>query len=525
MNPGTTPAGLRPRIQQALARSDWPQVYALAETLAALDPGDWQVHYLLGQAAMELRRNQRALEHFRQALALRPGDTGCRVQLARTLASLCLWHEALALCDALFREHPDDALVADCVGVIRNECGMHEAAGEAFARATRLAPDDPAFLFNHAVWLGSNGDLDAADRAFEACLGQAPQHWPAHYTLAINRRQTPDHNHVPRLQALLRQYGRDPVAGLYLGCALAKELDDLGRTDEAFNVLVQAKAGFRRILPYDSHHDAAIFAALQERFAGASGAPGCASEEPIFIVGMARSGTTLVDRILSGHPDVHPAGELFNFAIACKQVIGETRFNPFDPDAIRSLPEPDWQALGERYIASTRPATGHTPRFTDKLPQNYLYLGLIAQALPNARFICLRRHPLDTCLANFRHVFAPGSPYFAYTYDLFDVARYWLLFDRLMAHWRQVFPGRILEVHYGDLVQDPARHARAILEFCGLDWHDDCLAFDRNSKPVRSASAPQLREPIHRRGLDHWQAYARQLEPLRGFLAGQGAPV
>ena len=400
---------------------------------------------------------------------------------------------------------------------------MHAIAGEAFARATTLAPLDPFFQFNHAVWLGSNGEIDRADHAFEACIAAEPRHWPAHYNLSINRRQTPGHNHLVRLRGLLADHGNDPMAQLHLGCALAKELDDLDQCEESFRQLTDAKAGIRRYRNYSSERDAALFDALTQRVAD-SGDParGFPTREPLFVLGMARSGTTLVDRILSGHPDVNPAGELFNFPVAWKQAMGERTFNPFDPAAILASGDPDWHALGQRYLDSTRPATGTTRHFTDKLPQNYLYLGFIAQALPNARFIHVRRNALDTCLSNFRHVFAPGSPYFDYSYDLADVARYYVMLERLMAHWQRVFPGRILDVDYDSLVQTPETLAPQILQFCGLDWDPAFLDFQNNAKPVRSASAPQLREPVHQRGRQRWKAYATQLEPIRQLLSGAG---
>ncbi|MFB9067931.1 tetratricopeptide repeat-containing sulfotransferase family protein [Pseudofulvimonas gallinarii] len=518
-NTSTIP-GLRTSVRQAVASGRWNEAYRAAESLAEITPDDDGVHFALGHAAIEMGWSQRAFEHFSRASSLRPGTVHYRIYLARALAALCRWSEALSICAELFEAHPHDPLIADTVGVIRSECAMHPQAGEAFARATALAPRDPGFQFNHAVWLGSDGQLDRADQAFEACLASDPRHWPAYYNLSINRRQTPGRNHLPQLRSLLARHGQDPMARLYLGAALAKELDDLDQCEESFRQLAEAKAAMRPYRNYSSERDAALFEAIAERVTTA-GDPslGHRSGEPLFVLGMARSGTTLVDRILSAHPDVYPAGELFNFPVAWKQALGERTFNPFDPDAIRSSPDPDWNALGRRYLESTRPATGSTAHFTDKLPQNYLYLGFIAQALPDARFIAVRRNALDTCLSNFRHVFAPGSPYFDYSYDLFDVARYFLMYERLMAHWKRVFPGRILEVDYDLLVQAPEVHAPAIMAFCGLDWDPAFLDFRNNAKPVRSASAPQLREPVHQRSHLRWQAYADQLEPVRKLLS------
>ena len=159
-----------------------------------------------------------------------------------------------------------------------------------------------------------------------------------------------------------------------------------------------------------------------------------------------------------------------------------------------------------------------TPRFVDKLPHNFLYLGFIARALPNARIVCLRRERLDTCVANFRQLLALDSPFFDYSFDLLDIGRYVLQFERVMAHWREVLPGRILELQYEDLVGDQAGTTRRLLEHCGLPWDDACLAFEHNPAAVATASAVQVREPLHRNSIGRWRRYAPQLAGLRALL-------
>ncbi|MEL1265386.1 sulfotransferase [Pseudoxanthomonas putridarboris] len=243
------------------------------------------------------------------------------------------------------------------------------------------------------------------------------------------------------------------------------------------------------------------------------------------MIGMPRTGTTLVERMLSLHPQVHSAGELQNFGVALKRATGSRTRHLLDPDTIARAAELDWERLGQDYIASTRPGTGHTPRFVDKLPHNFLYAGYIARALPHARLVCLRRNPLDTCLSNFRQLFALNTPYFDYANDLLDTGRHFLLFDRLMAHWRDVLPGRVLEVRYEDIVDDPQAQARAVLDFCGLPWDDACLDFQRNPSPVATASAVQVRQPLYRSALDRWKHYEAHLGGLRRLLEAGGAGI
>lgn len=237
---------------------------------------------------------------------------------------------------------------------------------------------------------------------------------------------------------------------------------------------------------------------------------------------MPRSGTTLVERILSSHPDVHAAGELQNFGLAYKRASGSPTPQLLDADTIARASHTDWRRLGEDYLTSTRPDTGIKPHFIGKLPHNFLYLGAIANALPNAKIICLRRDPMDTCLSNFRQLFAASSWNHEYSYDLLETGRYYILFDRLMAHWKQLFPGRILEVQYETLVQSQEAGSRELVAFCGLPWNDACLHFEDNQAPATTASAVQVREPIYRRAIQRWRAYGEGLNELQALLREGG---
>jgi hypothetical protein len=252
------------------------------------------------------------------------------------------------------------------------------------------------------------------------------------------------------------------------------------------------------------------------------GGNGCPSEEPIFIVGMPRTGTTLVERILSSHETVFAAGELSDFSLVLKRSTATAGNMVLDPATLRAAATADARALGEAYLQSTRPRTGHTARFIDKMPLNFFYAGLIHRALPNARIICLRRNPLDTCLSNFRQLFATRFPYYRYAYDLLETGRYYALFDALMAHWRGLMPDDFREVHYEDLVTDPERETRKLLEFCGLPWDPQCLRFFENSAPVATASSIQVRSPLYGASVGRWKHYAEELAELIALLTSLG---
>jgi hypothetical protein len=256
------------------------------------------------------------------------------------------------------------------------------------------------------------------------------------------------------------------------------------------------------------------------RDASQSGHP---STEPIFIVGMPRTGTTLVERILSSHPDVFAAGELTNFGLVLKRRARTPSNRVLDPETLAAGPGLDAAALGEAYVESTRPRTGRTPRFIDKMPLNFFYAALIHRALPNARILCLRRGALDACLSNYRQLFATTFSYYNYTYDLLDTGRYYVEFDSLARHWREVLPAtRYREVRYEDVVEHTEREARALVEFCGLDWDPACLAFHENAAPVATASSVQVRRPIYRTSLERWRKYETEIAPLKKLLEEAG---
>lgn len=308
--------------------------------------------------------------------------------------------------------------------------------------------------------------------------------------------------------------------------ALAKEHEDLGDYDKAFRHLAQAKSAGRSRVHYSIRQDEHLFEILTRAFPQPQPATaGDPTEEPIFVIGMPRTGTTLVERILSSHPDVHGAGELQNFAVALQRMSGSQTPFLHDVAAMARVHGLDWMQLGASYLDSTRPATGHTLRFIDKLPHNFLYAGFIAHALPRARIICLRRNPVDTCLSNFRQLFDQQSANFGYSLDLLDTGRYYILFDRLMAHWQRAFPGRILELDYETMVGAQEATTRQLLEYCGLPWHDACLHFEENPAPVATLSASQVRVPLYRSAVGRWKNYQPQLAGLLALLSAGGIEI
>jgi hypothetical protein len=254
--------------------------------------------------------------------------------------------------------------------------------------------------------------------------------------------------------------------------------------------------------------------------------PGDATAAPIFVLGMPRTGTTLVDRILSSHRDVHSAGELQAMPLAVKQLAGTRSRQVVDPETVQAGVGLNPKAIGEAYLArAAQHRLRAEGRFIDKLPANMLYIGHIATALPNASIVCLRRSPMDTVWSNYKNLFAANSQYYHYSYDLLDTARYYARFDRLMAYWRHLFPGRILELRYEDLVADQRGQTAQLLAHCGLNWDDACLRFHENGAAVATPSAAQVRRPMFTDAVERWRAHADALDPVRAWFLEHGIGV
>jgi tetratricopeptide (TPR) repeat protein len=505
----------------AFQRQEWKKAYELSVKLLADAPRHTASCYLAGLAAGELHQWPQALAHLQRATRQDASNGEYAVQFAKSLSLANMPGDAVQAANRALGLLIRDAAMFDTLGIVYTRANVHERAAVAFRRAATAAPNNAAFRYNFANSLMYAGDIDAAEEELEACIALKEDYWLAYIPLARMRRQTPERNHVDRLHALLKKYADDATAALRLNMALAKEYEDLQDYPRAFSHLCKGKNALRST---DADgRERRVFEAIMQAFPNPqddfSGYP---TEEPIFVIGMPRTGTTLVERIISSHPYVHSAGELHNFGVALKQAAGVATPSLLDEETISAARHVAWRRLGEHYLKSTRPMTAVKPHFVDKLPHHYLYLGFIAHALPNARIVCLRRNPLDTCLSIFRELFAHKSEFHGYTFDLLDIGRHYVLFDRLMRHWKQILPGRILEVQYEALVDDQEQGSRAIVDHCGLPWNDACLHFEQNSALVTTPSAMQVRAPIYRSSVRRWEKYAEQVAPLREFLISEG---
>ena len=516
------------QARAALRRGDLPAAASAAQALAAQQPERAAGFLLLGITAAEAGQHARAVPLLEAAIAREPSAEA----LAHLAKLLILLRRDGAAADAAERAlalECDDALTLDTIGCVLARLGRHEASLAPFAAAVARDPGNLDYRYNLAAASGFTGRVTDAREHYEAILADDPGHARAHYALAILSRQSPAANHIPRLEAALAAADA-PGDGLRIRYALAKELEDVGRAREAFAHLSAANALHKRALRYDFSQDEAIFDALEALFAASTPVlsphadpAGCPA---IFVTGMPRTGTTLVDRILSSHPDVQSAGELQAMPLAIKALAGTASRTVIDPDTIAASRDLAPGDIARAYMAR---AEHHRPpgsaRFVDKLPANFLYIGHIARAFPQAPIVCLRRAPMDTVWSNYKNLFASQSAYYAYSYDPMDTARYYRRFDRLMALWERLFPGRVLQLSYEALVADQEGETRRLLGHCGLDWNEACLSFHENKAAVATPSAAQVRRPLNADAVGRWRAYEDELRGVADWLEAGGIAI
>jgi tetratricopeptide (TPR) repeat protein len=422
------------------------------------------------------------------------------------------------------REHPNDLRAVYGAAMAYRLSGDYASALEQFRHACKLAPENPDLLFECGAMQEAEGLFDYAKSSYSKALRLAPQHFRARLALVQLEKQTPDSNHIQLMEQQFQGPDADGWRTLHLGHALAKTYEDLRNYRASFAWLTKAKENRRRLQPYSAaEHEAVAHAAIASYEATANAAAGHPSAEPIFVCGMPRSGTTLVDRILSSHPDVSSAGEIGNFAQILKLLSKSRTPGTLDADTFRNSGNANFESLGKLYIDSTRPLTGHAKHFVDKAPSNYLLAGILARALPNAKLICLKRHPLDTAIGNYKQIFPIPDRYYDYVYALESVAHKYIQFDRVAAHWKRTLPAdRYLELSYEDLVARQEEVTRALIAFCGLPWDARCLNFQENAAGVATPSAAQVRQAMNSSAVGRWTRYAEFLTPARTALEQAG---
>jgi len=500
-------------------------------------------------AALQQRRIPEAEQHLKGALALAPNHP----EVLRLLAGLQGLHgqyaEAVATLKRAHRSRPNDPLIHNGLGTALQALKEFDAALAAFRCACELAPSSASMWCNLSTLLIMLGREDEALSALERALVVDPNSASAHVLRATTLKmqgqleqaamgyrqviaQAPNTSWAWLGLAGLKSYRLQPadIEQLRLllsnstnkndqcvfGFALAKALDDQGQYEEAFAILSEANAQVRRDAPWNgAAFQTQVDDVLQAFSSSPAGAGVAQGEEVIFIVSLPRAGSTLTEQILASHPDVAGANELSDLAMVIAEE-SERRQQAF-PSWVRVMEPADWQRLGQNYLERTRYWRRQKPRFTDKMPMNWMYIGAALCMLPSARIVNCRRDPVETGLSCYWHYFTNSGQKFSY--DLADIGVFWRAYDRAIRSWQKIYPGRVYEQVYEKLVDEPETQTRKLLEFCGLEFDPSCLKFYETKRTVNTVSASQVREPI-RRDTARAARYGALLDPLRAALGG-----
>ena len=482
---GVTPAEAFRRAVALQAQGDLAGAEKIYRAILKQHPDHFQALSNLGGVLLTGERMEEAVRVLRKALNQQPNSAVPHALLARALQLLDRHEEALERARRAIALDPNLAEAQATLAQGLAELGRYDEAVSALARAIELAPDRPRFYY----------------------------YW-GHIT-----RWATDDPRFAALEALAQKAGTMPLADqVDLNFALAKAYADCGDIERAFRRQIEGGALQRRLVAYDEaatfREFDALCRALDKTWVARRQGVGEPSPQPVFIVGMPRSGTTLVEQVLASHPQVRALGERVAFNDAIAQLCG----TPVLPSALAhraaQWSERELRRLGALYLdAVRRGAPAGAARLVDKLPANFQFVGLIHAALPKARIIHTRRDPVDTCLSVFSILFAgPAQPY---AYELGELGRYYRAYEKMMAHWREVLPeGVMLEVQYEELVDDFERQARRIIGHCGLEWDEACLAFHKTKRPVRTVSHAQVRQPLYRSAIGRPQPPRALLRPL-----------
>lgn len=465
-----------------------------------------------------------ARDAIQVAASVAPAAPGELVELAQRLLYFNLSGTLRTVAARLLAKPLWHAAAESDFAALLSMAGDQDMASRLLDRAMGTGGADSGQLYNRSQMHLYSGRFAEAEADLQACLELAPGMAKAHWALSKLPSAGADPNELARLRALAAQLPETTQDQAFIRFALFNRLDRSRQDDEAAWLELAAGCRAKRaVLNYDAAATQRLFHALESLpptpTASPSAAPDTPTLTPIFIIGMHRSGTTLLERMLGNHSQVSEGGELYDFPAQLRLAVGRHFSGPADALVAEQAAQIDFGQVGHGYLEQVRWRAGTRPFLVDKLPSNFLNVGFIQRALPGARIIHMRRGAMDTCYSNLKELFSNAC---AYSYDQSELADYYARYRRLMEHWQRQAPDGVLEVSYEALAREPRAEASRILAFCGLPWEDACVDVASRRGAVNTASSAQVREPIHQRNIQAWQRHAEYLAPLAARLQAQG---
>ena len=533
---------------QAYRDGDLKAALRLYQRLLKGQPNDPAILFYIGNVYRQQGKLMPAAKAYRKALSLDPNFFEALLNLAIVLRKSGSFQQALKVIRQALHLRPESAQALNSAGTIYYKLGKRKIALQYYQKAIERSPDFPEAHYNAGNIYKKNGMLDAAEASYREALGIKPDFYQAINSLGNlyriqGRNQKamqayeksiavkPDYVQAYRNIAVIRQFSQEDqiICGMKslianprsnntdrisLNFSLGKAYEDLKQYDVAFAYLAEGNRLKRSMFKYNRSENEILFDKIKKVFTPTffkkKSKCGVDDTTPIFVVGMPRSGTSMVEQILASHPDVYGAGELSTLDQIVTAYGNKNAKKPY-PTFLKDISDKDFSDMGTAYIESVRNKDRRAIFITDKMPQNFLFVGLIKIIMPKATIIHCVRNPLDTCLSIFKNDF---THLHRYAYDLMEIGHYYQLYRGLMQDWHDKLPKFIHDFHYEDLVTDPEHQVRKLLHCCDLEWNDQCLLFHESSRPVMTASTAQIRKPFYRDSINLWKEYKNQLLPL-----------
>ena len=478
-------------------------------------PVEFTYHRALCEIYRRLKKLDQALDHGRQATKLSSSDADSFYNYGLALADAKKFEEAIEAYKKAVELNPRYGLAYNNLGSAYENMDDLDSAFDAYTKAVEINPQHSEAQHNLGAILNQRGKLDEAKECYIAAINSNPNFTYAHHSISTLKKYTVDDPHLEMLENLVLQAPQmEHEMQTKFWFALGKARSDVQKYKESFDAYEKANMLHRQTFPYDvddnKKHVLRIMKSFDQGFVNNS-TQGCQDETPIFILGMPRSGSTLIEQILDSHSHIHGAGELQYLS----DIIGEVTNLDSGESYINWLENADDKTLhdiGQRYIAKLRKHSDGAIKIVDKMPGNYFYVGLIRKILPKAKIIHSMRDPMDICISNYTRLFKNMMPF---AYDLKELGQYCRLCDDMMEYWKSVLPKDfILSLQYEELVDDLEKKAKDLVAFCGLEWEASCLDFYKNKRIVKTASHAQVVKPIYKTSVKRWKKYESSIQPL-----------
>lgn len=514
--------------RRSAQKNDWDRVRQCANEILLHDSNSPEGHFLMGLVEKAWQHPRKALAAFKRALDINPERYDAAIELATQYIIAMRHGEAAELMLRYESQLDNSPRYLDMTATNYTTLGLSERAWPLYEKALKLQPNVELFKANLAACGVYLGKIEEAKAIYESLLVKKPDHRRNHYHLARLERAT-DTAHIEQMEQELARKPQPPSRNIFIYYALGKELEDLERWDEAFHYYKLAGDAVTSGSDYQFASDGQLIDQIIQvctRDWLVSGMPERTTQgpgkTPIFVLGLPRTGTTLTERILASHSKVTSIGESQFLEVILRRESGVESTEKMSVEMIQAVATKDMSQIASGYLEKVDYLLGKTPMFVDKLPYNFLYIGFIAKAFPDARIVCLTRNPMDTCFSMYKQPFTWA---YRFSYNLSDLGNYYIAHQRLYNHWKDLLGDRIIEIDYESLVRDQAAQTRSLLSRSGLEFEEACLNFDTNTTASMTASSVQIREKVHARSVNRWRQFETQLSPLRKQLENAGISI